>query len=194
MKKKRLPALAGILLIILLAVVLLGKPFAEKSEGESSILSGESSGAAEDSANSSANESAENSAESSAEESQEPGGDESAGLTVEKGQPYSSKDEVALYLHEYGELPPNYLTKKEAQALGWDSSKGNLWEVAPQMSIGGDVFGNREGLLPKKNGRTWYECDVNYQGGFRGAERILYSSDGLIYYTDDHYESFTRLY
>ena len=82
MKKKRLPALTGILLIILLAVVLLGKPFAEKSEGESSILSGESSGAAANSANFSANESPEDSAESSAEESQEPGGDESAGLTV----------------------------------------------------------------------------------------------------------------
>jgi ribonuclease T1 len=79
-------------------------------------------------------------------------------------------------------------------ALGWDSDQGNLWEVTDQLSIGGDVFGNREGLLPKAAGRIWYECDVNYQGGFRGAERILYSNDGLIYYSDDHYQTFSKLY
>ena len=107
---------------------------------------------------------------------------------------YSDKDSVALYLHTYGRLPGNYLTKKEAASLGWDSRKGNLWEVAEGMSIGGDSFGNREGLLPNANGRKWYECDINYQGGFRGAERILYSNDGLIYYTGDHYQSYTQLY
>lgn len=107
---------------------------------------------------------------------------------------YSSKDEVALYLHTFERLPGNYLTKKEASALGWDSKKGNLWEVAEGMSIGGDTFGNREGLLPSARGRKWYECDINYQGGFRGAERILFSNDGLIYYTDDHYQSYTQLY
>ena len=62
------------------------------------------------------------------------------------------------------------------------------------MSIGGDKFGNREGLLPKEDGRQYYECDVNYQGGYRGAERIVFSNDGLIFYTDDHYNSFTQLY
>ena len=107
---------------------------------------------------------------------------------------YSSPEEVALYLHLYGCLPGNYLTKQEAKALGWNSSEGNLWEVAEGMSIGGDRFGNREGLLPEKEDRIWYECDVNYAGGYRGAERLLYSSDGLIYYTDDHYQSYTCLY
>ncbi|MCK9253846.1 MAG: ribonuclease, partial [Clostridiales bacterium] len=78
--------------------------------------------------------------------------------------------------------------------LGWDASRGNLWEVTDRMSIGGDRFGNREGLLPDQEGRVWYECDVNYNGGYRGAERLVYSNDGLIYYTDDHYQSFTRMY
>ena len=107
---------------------------------------------------------------------------------------YSSKDEVAEYLHEFGHLPPNYLTKKEAQDLGWVASKGNLWEVAPGKSIGGDRFGNREGLLPEAPGRKYYECDIDFDGSYRGAKRIIFSDDGLIYYTDDHYESFQLLY
>lgn len=113
---------------------------------------------------------------------------------VEEGNSYSSKDEVAEYLHKYKELPPNFITKKEAGALGWKSSDGNLWEVTDKASIGGDIFGNREGLLPKKKGRIYYECDINYQGGYRGAERIVFSNDGLIFYTSDHYESFEELY
>ena len=114
--------------------------------------------------------------------------------SVTEGQSYSTKDEVAAYIHEFNELPPNYLTKDEAEALGWDNSEGNLWEVTDGMSIGGDFFGNREGLLPKKSGRTYYEADIDYDGGYRGAERIVYSDDGLIFYTEDHYESFEQLY
>ena len=110
------------------------------------------------------------------------------------GEAYTDPYDVADYLHAYGELPPNFITKNEAKELGWDSAKGNLWDVAPGMSIGGDRFGNREGLLPKADGRTWYECDVNYEGGYRGADRVLYSNDGLIYCTFDHYESFTAIY
>ena len=101
---------------------------------------------------------------------------------------------IADYLFAHGELPENFITKAEAKKLGWDSAKNDLSDVAPGYSIGGDRFGNRERLLPEASGRTWYECDVNYAGGYRGAERVLYSSDGLIYYTDDHYESFTPLY
>ena len=107
---------------------------------------------------------------------------------------YSSREEVADYLHQFGHLPSNYLTKKEAQELGWVASKGNLWQVAPGMSIGGDRFGNREGLLPKASGRTYYECDIDFDGSCRNAKRIVYSNDGLIYYTEDHYESFQLLY
>ena len=113
---------------------------------------------------------------------------------VEYGCDYSTPEEVSLYLYAFQELPPNFITKREARALGWISSEGNLWDVAWGLSIGGDVFGNREGLLPEARERTWYECDVNYFGGFRGRERVLYASDGLIYYTGDHYNTFELLY
>lgn len=115
-----------------------------------------------------------------------------AGIS-EKGT-YTSPKEVAEYIHKFRHLPSNYITKRDAENLGWSSSRGNLWDVAYGMSIGGSRFGNYEGQLPEKSGRKWYECDVNYEGGYRGAERILYSNDGLIYYTDDHYETFTKLY
>ena len=115
-------------------------------------------------------------------------------LMVEYSYPYYTPEEVALYLYVFVELPPNFLTKDEARDLGWVSSEGNLWEVADGMCIGGDIFGNREGLLPEENERVYYECDVNYAGGFRGSERVVFSDDGLIYYTNDHYETFTQLY
>ena len=113
---------------------------------------------------------------------------------ISESSAYSSKDEVAEYLHEFGHLPPNYLTKKEAQDLGWVASKGNLWEVAPGKSIGGDRFGNREGLLPEAPGRKYYECDIDFDGSYRNAKRIIYSNDGLSFYTEYHYESFRQLY
>lgn len=106
---------------------------------------------------------------------------------------YTSKEDVAEYIHTYGKLPDNFITKKEAQALGWEG--GSLEPYAPGKCIGGDRFGNYEGLLPKKNGRTYTECDIDTLGAkSRGAKRIVFSNDGLIYYTDDHYESFTLLY
>ena len=107
---------------------------------------------------------------------------------------YTSKDEVAEYLYLYGHLPSNFITKKEAKKLGWVSSEGNLDEVAPGMSIGGDYFGNYEGLLPEADGRDYYECDIDFDGTYRNAKRIVFSNDGLIYYTEDHYESFEILY
>jgi ribonuclease T1 len=119
---------------------------------------------------------------------------ETRSSTINANGVYSTPEDVAEYIHTYNKLPDNFVTKKEAIALGWESDKGNLWEVSDQLSIGGDVFGNREGKLPRNQGRKWYECDVNYGGGYRGAERILFSSDGLIYYTKDHYETFTKLY
>lgn len=115
-------------------------------------------------------------------------------LEVFENKEYSSKEEVSAYINKYNKLPSNYITKKEAENLGWESSKGNLWDVANGKSIGGDKFGNREGLLPKKSGRQYYECDIDYNGGYRGAKRIIYSNDGLIYYTEDHYKTFEQLY
>ncbi|MBT2770867.1 hypothetical protein J7J47_01300 [Halomonas sp. ISL-60] len=106
---------------------------------------------------------------------------------------FTQFDEVAQYIDEHHELPENYITKREARDLGWNPSEGNLEKVAPGKSIGGDVFQNREGLLPKKKGRTWYEADINYSGGTRGSDRILYSNDGLIYKTTDHYRTFEQI-
>ena len=108
--------------------------------------------------------------------------------------PITDPQGIADYIFEHGELPPNFITKKEAQALGWDSSYNYVGDVAPGMSIGGDRFGNYEGRLPSKKGRTWYEADCYYQGKKRNAHRILYSNDGLVYYTDDHYETFTQMF
>ena len=106
---------------------------------------------------------------------------------------YTTKEDVALYIHIYGQLPENFMTKNEARELGWEG--GGLDRFAPGMCIGGDKFGNYEGLLPSAPGRTWTECDIDTLGATsRGAKRIVFSNDGLIYYTDDHYESFTLLY
>lgn len=114
--------------------------------------------------------------------------------SVEKDGSYTSPEDVAEYIHTFGTLPGNFITKSEAKKLGWDSSKGNLWDVAYGKSIGGDRFGNYEKLLPEAEDRTYTECDVNYEGGYRGSERIIFSNDGLIFYTNDHYESFEQLY
>lgn len=106
---------------------------------------------------------------------------------------YTSKEDVALYIHLYGHLPKNFVTKAEAQSQGW--SGGGLTGKLKGYSIGGDRFGNREGLLPKAKGRTYTECDIDTKNAkSRGAKRIVFSNDGLIYYTDDHYESFELLY
>lgn len=111
----------------------------------------------------------------------------------EQGQ-YTDKDRVALYIHTYGHLPDNYITKAEAQKLGWDNTLGNLKKVAPGKSIGGDRFGNYEGQLPKANKRKYFECDIDYKSGKRNAKRIVFSNDGLVFYTDDHYKTFQQLY
>ena len=108
--------------------------------------------------------------------------------------PITDPQGIADYIFKYGKLPDNFITKKEAQALGWDSSYNYVGDVAPGKSIGGDRFGNYEGLLPSKKGRTWYEADCYYEGKKRNAHRILYSNDGLVYYTDDHYETFIQMF
>ncbi len=101
------------------------------------------------------------------------------------------KDEVALYIHLYDHLPSNYMTKKEARKQGWEG--GALSQVIPNKSIGGDYYGNYEGTLPEDN--EYHECDIDTEGKTsRGAKRIIYSEDGDIWYTEDHYESFELLY
>ena len=107
---------------------------------------------------------------------------------------YSSKEDVALYIHLYGHLPGNFVTKREAQDKGWTG--GSVERYAGEgTAIGGSRFGNYEGLLPEASGRSYTECDIDTLGaGSRGAKRIVFSNDGLIYYTGDHYASFELLY
>ena len=110
--------------------------------------------------------------------------------TLDEDGSYTSKDDVALYIHSYWHLPPNFVTKDEARAAGW--SGGSLEKYLPGMCIGGDRFGNYEGTLPEGD---YHECDIDTLGADRrGAKRLVYSDDGRIYYTEDHYESFTLLY
>ena len=125
-------------------------------------------------------------------ETEAPSSAEPETLLDENGT-YTSKDDVALYIHTYGKLPSNFITKSQAEKLGWTG--GSLEPYAPGKCIGGGRFGNYEGLLPEKPGRTYTECDIDTLGArSRGAKRIVFSNDGLIYYTDDHYEHFTLLY
>lgn len=138
-------------------------------------------------------------AEKPAEEPSSPSAQDEPALEPEKEASidedgiYDSKEEVALYIHTYGKLPSNYVTKKEAEKAGWPG--GSLEKYCPGKCIGGSYFGNYEGLLPDAKGRKWTECDIDTLGASsRGAKRIIFSNDGLIYYTDDHYESFELLY
>lgn len=112
---------------------------------------------------------------------------------IDEDGEYTSREEVALYIHTYGKLPKNFIKKNEAKKLGWEG--GSLEPYAPGRSIGGDRFGNYEGLLPEAEGRRYTECDIDTMGrSSRGAKRIVFSNDGLIYYTGDHYKSFELLY
>ena len=117
-------------------------------------------------------------------------GAQDPGQAIEENGSYTTKEDVALYIHTYGKLPPNFITKKAAQKLGWEG--GSLEPYAPGKCIGGNYFGNYEGILPEGN---YKECDIDTLGKkSRGAKRIIYSDDGRIYYTEDHYKSFTQLY
>lgn len=98
-----------------------------------------------------------------------------------------------FYIKYYGRLPDYYISKKEAKSLGWKSYKGNLDKVAPGKMMGGDVYKNKLGILPNKEGRIWYECDINYQGGYRNNARLVFSNDGLIFKTDSHYTKFIAI-
>lgn len=109
---------------------------------------------------------------------------------VESGE-YVSANEVASYIKQFHKLPSNYITKKEAQSYGWQG--GPLKEYAPGKSIGGDVFTNRQGILPHSE-KKYIECDIDANGTSRGAKRIVYSTENYkVYYTDDHYNTFTEI-
>lgn len=101
---------------------------------------------------------------------------------------YDSKEEVALYIWRYGHLPCNYITKAQAQRLGWRG--GSLEPYAPGKSIGGDRFGNYENRLPPA---SYKECDIDTRGRPRGAKRLVYSNALRIFYTEDHYRTFVEI-
>lgn len=103
-------------------------------------------------------------------------------------------DDLSKYVKANGKLPGHYITKAQAKALGWVSKQGNLADVAPGKSIGGDVFRDDKGHLPAAPGRIWYEADVAYSGGYRNTDRLVYSSDGLIYKSTDHYLTLHKLW
>ena len=114
---------------------------------------------------------------------EEPAGTEPA-AEEEPEEPVLLDEDVSLYLYTYDHLPDNYITKDEARELGWTG--GSVEQVAPGCAIGGDRFGNREGLLPKAGGRQYYECDIDTIGeNSRGAKRMVWSNDVLMYYTED---------
>ena len=111
----------------------------------------------------------------------------------EYGEYYYDVENVVLYLIEYGELPPNYITKDEARDLGWDG--GSVEDYKDGAAIGGDRFGNYEGQLPEKKGVKYTECDIDTDGYYsRGSRRLVYSNDGHFYYTGDHYETFKEVF
>ncbi len=91
-----------------------------------------------------------------------------------------------------GRLPSDYVRKGEARDLGWRPGS-DLCDSAPDRTIGGDRFQNREGRLPDAPGRQWFEADLDFDCGRRGAKRLVFSNDGLIFVTTDHYESFTEV-
>ena len=97
------------------------------------------------------------------------------------------------YLRNYGKLPNCYITKEKAEELGYKSYLGNLSKVAPDRMLFRGVYQNCNGHLPIAPNRVWYEADINYETGFRGAERIVFSSDGLIFVTYDHYHTFIEI-
>lgn len=98
-----------------------------------------------------------------------------------------------MLIFEGGLLPKQYLTKKQAKALGWKPFLANLRKITQSGIIGGDIYKNQDGKLPSATGRIWYEADINYTGGIRNSSRIIYSNDGLIFVTYDHYFTFNEI-
>lgn len=108
---------------------------------------------------------------------------------IAEDQAYYDLEDLVEYIHIYKTLPKNYISKAEAKDLGWSVEDND------GFVIGGDIFYNREGLLPEKSTRTYYEADlISGYDKNRGPERIVFSDDGLIFYTKDHYKSFEQFY
>lgn len=212
MKKRRRSRWPGLLLAVIMTVVLMtgcagaGKEDAQENAAVLTTVTEqesreETSGPESEETDEEAEEASGPESEDTDEEAEEAAGpasektaeaepDDSAEKRIDENGSYTTRDDVALYIHVYGKLPSNFITKKEAEKLGWTG--GSLEPYAPGKCIGGGRFGNYEGVLPQGN---YKECDIDTLGKkSRGAKRIVYSDDGRIYYTADHYESFTQLY
>ncbi len=100
---------------------------------------------------------------------------------------------VDLYLALHGRLPDYYISEADAQEQGWQKWLGNLADILPGKVIGGDIFENRKHKLPESSGRIWYEADLDYDGGYRNNCRLLFSNDGLLFVTYDHYMTFYEI-
>lgn len=207
MKKWRRSRWPGLLLAVIMSVVLMtgctgaGK---ESTQEDAAVLmtvteqdtqeetAGPDAGPEAEEASQPASEETEEASQPVSEESKDAAAvpDDPAENEIDENGSYTTRDDVALYIHVYGKLPSNFITKKQAEKLGWTG--GSLEPYAPGKCIGGGRFGNYEGILPDGN---YKECDIDTLGKkSRGKKRIVYSDDGRIYYTADHYESFTQLY
>ena len=197
MKKRRRSRWPGLLLAVIMTVVLMtgcagaGKEDAQENAAVlTTVTEQESREETSGPESEETDEEAEEAAGPASEKTAEAEPDDSAEKRIDENGSYTTRDDVALYIHVYGKLPSNFITKKEAEKLGWTG--GSLEPYAPGKCIGGGRFGNYEGVLPQGN---YKECDIDTLGKkSRGAKRIVYSDDGRIYYTADHYESFTQLY
>ena len=105
----------------------------------------------------------------------------------------AGKDGVDLYVALHGALPNSYISEAEAEAQGWKKWLGNLAEVLPGRMIGGKIYRNRDHGLPESDGRIWHEADFDYVNGYRNTCRLLYSNDGLLFVTYDHYLTFFEI-
>lgn len=123
---------------------------------------------------------------------------DSSSLSENPNSAQSSQDISALtaekvvvdYVKKHHQLPDYYVTKSKARSQGWSPSRGNLCDVLPRKAIGGDRFGNRERKLPQ--GKRYYEADINYDCGRRDVDRLIYTLEGEVWVTYDHYQSFNK--
>jgi hypothetical protein len=117
---------------------------------------------------------------------------------IQENKKYTSKDSVAAYIYLFHKLPANYINKSAAQELY--EAKGNTftkWNFNPLnvlgYMVGGDVYYNNEKKLPVIS-MVYYEADVDYFGDNRGTKRLVWTTDGAVFYTANHYETFVKLY
>ena len=93
--------------------------------------------------------------------------------------------------HE-GKLPEYYIEEDEIRTLGWRPGR---WpsNFAPGKMIKKGIYSNRNNHLPDEIGRVWYEADINYMQGKRNSQRVVWSNDGLIFVSYDHYKTFHEI-